>query len=204
MSCLFYRQEREHILFHRGPLLQIWAVGVERGIYGGSWLCVSSFILEIVGWNCVKANSCEKFEAKISEKSEKKGSEYLKRTSEFHVKRVSVRLLFALKRKIFFKRNGRTLIWWSSHLVREPNSTSGGHEFKSHVWRELDELTRVESSLGSGLSAKSHFELDVPIADFRVLRHEAWRLCLWKTEIAFGSKRSGFFFTAASQNLCII
>jgi hypothetical protein len=55
-----------------------------------------------------KANSCEKFEAKIGEKSEKKGSEYLKRTSESHVKRISVRLLFALKRKIFFKRNGRT------------------------------------------------------------------------------------------------
>ncbi len=39
------------------------------------------------------------FEAKISEKSEKRGSEYLKRTSESHVKRISVRLQFALKRK---------------------------------------------------------------------------------------------------------
>jgi hypothetical protein len=43
-----------------------------------------------------KANSCEKFEAKINEK---RASEYLKRTSESHVKRISVRLLFALKRK---------------------------------------------------------------------------------------------------------
>jgi hypothetical protein len=46
-----------------------------------------------------KANSCKNFKAKISEKSEKKGSEYLKRTSESHVKQISVRLLFALKRK---------------------------------------------------------------------------------------------------------
>ena len=57
-----------------------------------------------------KANSCEKFEAKISKKSEKKGSEYLKRTSESHVKRISVRLLFALKRKKIVKRNGCTLV----------------------------------------------------------------------------------------------
>ncbi len=53
-----------------------------------------------------KANSCQKFEAKISEKSEKKGSEYLKRTSESHVKRISVRLLFALKRKKFLSETG--------------------------------------------------------------------------------------------------
>ena len=46
-----------------------------------------------------KANSCEKFEAKISEKSEKRGSEYFKRTCESHVKWISVRLLFASKRK---------------------------------------------------------------------------------------------------------
>jgi hypothetical protein len=111
MSCLYYRQERTHILFQRGPLLQIWAVGVERGIYGGYWLCVSSFILKILGWNCVKANSCEKFEAKISEKSEKKGSEYMKRTSESHVKRISVRLLFALKRKIFLSETGAPYSW---------------------------------------------------------------------------------------------
>ncbi len=100
------RQERTHILFQRGPLLQIWAVGVERGIYGGYWLCLSSFTLEILVCNCVKANSCEKFEAKISEKSEKKESEYLKRTSESHVKRISVRLLFALKRKNFLSETG--------------------------------------------------------------------------------------------------
>ncbi len=53
-----------------------------------------------------KANSYEKSEAKISEKSEKKGSEYLKRTSESHVKWISVRLLFALKRKNFFSETG--------------------------------------------------------------------------------------------------
>jgi hypothetical protein len=50
-----------------------------------------------------KANSCEKFEAKISEK---RGSEYLKRTSECHVKRISVRLLFALKRKKNLSKTG--------------------------------------------------------------------------------------------------
>jgi hypothetical protein len=119
MSCLFYRQEREHILFQRGPLLQIWAVGVERGIYGAYWLCVSSFILVILGRNCVKANSCEKFEAKISEKSEKKGSEYLKRTSESHVKRISVRLLFALKRKKFLSETG-------APYSRQQRSLGGG------------------------------------------------------------------------------
>jgi hypothetical protein len=53
-----------------------------------------------------KANSCEKFEAKISEISEKKGSEYPKRTSESHVKRISVRLLFALKRKKILSETG--------------------------------------------------------------------------------------------------
>ncbi len=53
-----------------------------------------------------KANSCEKFEAKISEKSEKKGNEYLKCTSESHVKRISVRLLLALKRKNFLSETG--------------------------------------------------------------------------------------------------
>ncbi len=42
-----------------------------RGIYGGYYLCVSSFTLEILGCTCVYANSCDKFEAKISEKKGK-------------------------------------------------------------------------------------------------------------------------------------
>jgi hypothetical protein len=109
MSCLFYRQERAHILFNRGPLLQIWAVGVERGIYGGYWLCVSSFILEILGWNCVKAYSCEKFEAKISKKSEKKGKRILEANKRISCETDLCSLNFRFEAKKIFKRNGRTL-----------------------------------------------------------------------------------------------
>ena len=53
-----------------------------------------------------KANSCEKVEAKISEKSEKKGSEYLKRIS-CETGLCSLTIRFEAKK--FFKRNGRTL-----------------------------------------------------------------------------------------------
>jgi hypothetical protein len=45
-----------------------------------------------------------------------------------------------------------TSIRLASHLVRMPNSRSGGHELESPVWRELHALTKVKRSLGSGLS----------------------------------------------------
>jgi hypothetical protein len=48
-----------------------------------------------------KANGWEKIEEKISEKSEKKRSEYLKRTSESHVKRIQIRFISLVSEKIF-------------------------------------------------------------------------------------------------------
>jgi hypothetical protein len=43
----------------------------------------------------------------------------------------------------------------ASHIVRVPNSRYRGHEFESllcPVWQELGALTKVDRSLGSGLS----------------------------------------------------
>ncbi len=39
-----------------------------------------------------------------------------------------------------------------SHLVRAPNSRSGGHEFESPVRQELSSLTKSGKTVGSGLS----------------------------------------------------
>ncbi len=36
----------------------------------------------------------------------------------------------------------------TSHLVRAPNSISGGHEFKSHVRQELGALTKSGKAFG--------------------------------------------------------
>jgi hypothetical protein len=36
----------------------------------------------------------------------------------------------------------RTSIWLASHLVRAPNSRSGGHEFESPMRQELGALTK--------------------------------------------------------------
>jgi hypothetical protein len=46
----------------------------------------------------------------------------------------------------------QTRIWLASHLIRAPNVKSGVHEFESPTRRELGALTKVERSLGSGLS----------------------------------------------------
>ncbi len=46
----------------------------------------------------------------------------------------------------------QTNIRLASHLVRMPNSRSGGHEFEFPLRRELGALTKVERSLGSHLS----------------------------------------------------
>ncbi len=40
-----------------------------------------------------------------------------------------------------------------SHSIRAPNSRSGGHKFESPVWQELGAVTKVERSVGSGLSS---------------------------------------------------
>jgi hypothetical protein len=49
-------------------------------------------------------------------------------------------------------RDTQTSIRLASHLVRALNSRSGGHEYESPVWWEFGALTKVERSLGSGLS----------------------------------------------------
>jgi hypothetical protein len=43
-------------------------------------------------------------------------------------------------------------LWLASHLVREPNSQSGGDKFEFPVWIELGALTKKGKLLGSGLS----------------------------------------------------
>ena len=82
MSCLFYRQERTHTVsdFIEYRFNKFGQLG-----WGGGFIGVrdTDFVFLHSHWIFVdttvfKANSCEKFEAKISEKSEKKGSEYLK------------------------------------------------------------------------------------------------------------------------------
>ncbi len=52
-------------------------------------------------------------------------------------------------------RDTQSSIRLASHLVRAPNSRSGGHEFESPVWRELGALTKMERSLGSVLSTEA-------------------------------------------------
>ncbi len=44
--------------------------------------------------------------------------------------------------------------WLANHFVTVPNYRSGGHGFESLVWRKVGALTKVERSLGSGLSTK--------------------------------------------------
>jgi hypothetical protein len=58
------------------------------------------------------------------------------------------------------------LIRLASHSVIAPNSRSGGHEFESPVWGELGALTKVEKSLGSGLSSLHPFQLIKGIKSF--------------------------------------
>jgi hypothetical protein len=50
-------------------------------------------------------------------------------------------------------------IWLASHSIRAPNSRSGGLKFEFPVWQELGAVTKVEKSLGSGLSTLHPFQL---------------------------------------------
>jgi hypothetical protein len=57
------------------------AASTNLGSWGGAadlWGLLTLCSLFHTGATVFKANSCEKFEAKMSEKSEKKGSEFLK------------------------------------------------------------------------------------------------------------------------------
>ncbi len=38
--------------------------------------------------------------------------------------------------------------WLASHLVRAPNSRSGGHEVESSEWQDLGALLKVETPWG--------------------------------------------------------
>ncbi len=59
------------------------------------------------------------------------------------------------------ERDTQTSIRLASHLVRAPNSRSGGHEFESPVRRQLGALTKMERSLGSGLSTLTYVALQI-------------------------------------------
>jgi len=57
----------------------------------------------------------------------------------------------------------------ASHINKAPSSRSGRHEFESPVWLERGALSKVERSLGSGLSA-------VVISDMIIWSCHAWHI----------------------------
>jgi hypothetical protein len=74
------RQERTHTVsdFKEGRYNKFGQLGWSRGFMGVTDLAFLHSHWKFLYATVLKRNSCEKFEAKISEKSEKKGSEYLK------------------------------------------------------------------------------------------------------------------------------
>jgi hypothetical protein len=62
----------------------------------------------------------------------------------------------------------QTSIWLASHLVRVPNSRSGGHEFKSPMRRELGALTKSGKTIrGQVFLQYEETVLNVPFPHIR-------------------------------------
>ncbi len=65
----------------------------------------------------------------------------------------------------------------ASHLVRAPNSRSGGHEFESPMLQEFGALTKkVERPVGPGLSTNSLYALLKYFAELRATYNDCGRL----------------------------
>jgi hypothetical protein len=80
--------------------------------------------------------------------------------------------------------------WLASHIVRAPNSRSGGHEFKSPMRQELGALTKRGKTLGVMCRASMHSFHRLSILE-RATDHECNNNCNRPSDMWVGFKCNG-------------